>query len=112
MEQRSRCIMHLVARMTLISKQLAAVDPPQEVERDRIYDQYNIFPRCVPDDNSAKWFEPKRRDVGPVLQQSACPGLASVYTDPQDRGDDAVDRHGCSQRGVHQRFDSLADSTA
>src|SRR5256885_2118667 len=111
-EQRSRCIMHLVTRISINSIQPAVVAPPGEEKKDRIHDHCSTPQQCAPGDTSAKWFERRRRDVGLVLRRSACPEFASVHTDLQDRGDDAVDRHGYPERGVHQRYDNLADLTA
>ncbi len=50
--------------------------------------------------------------VSPVLLRSASLALVIGHTDLEYRDADAVDRHGCSERGVHQRFDTLADLTA
>src|SRR5258708_3131691 len=104
--------MHLVTRTTIISTRSVVVDPSEEEERDRIHDHCSTSQQCAPGETSAKWFEQRRRDVALVLRRSACLGLASVHIDRQDRGDDEVGRHACSERVDHQRYDSLDDLTA
>ncbi len=56
-EQRLRCIMHLVTRITIISTRSVVVDPPEEEERDTIHDHCSTLPQCFLDDTSAKSFE-------------------------------------------------------
>jgi hypothetical protein len=54
LQQRSRCIMHLVTRITINSIQSAVVDPAEEGERDTIHDHCTAPRQCVPDGIFAK----------------------------------------------------------
>ena len=56
-EERLRCIMHLVTRITIISTRSVVGDPPEEEERDTIHDHCSTLLQYVPDDTSAKSFE-------------------------------------------------------